>query len=125
MRVVRPGLLTTVQDLGRWGKQRYGVIVGGAMDPFALRVANLLVGNEENDAALEMTLLGPTLRFEKSALISLCGGEFRAQLGDQPLPLWRPVSVPRGSTVNCGSASSGCRGYLAIAGGVDVPLVLG
>ena len=125
IRVIRPGLLTTVQDLGRWGKQRYGVVVGGAMDSFALRMANLLVGNEEGAAAMEMTLLGPTLRFEQDALIALCGGEFHAQLDDKRLPAWRPVFVPKGISLNVGSAVSGARGYLAIAGGIDVPLVLG
>lgn len=123
--VLRPGLLTTVQDLGRWGKQRYGVVVGGAMDTLALRVANLVVGNEEGAATLEMTLLGPTLRFEQDALVALCGGEFRATLGDVAMPAWRPVFVAKGSTLTCGSALSGCRGYLAVAGGLDVPLILG
>lgn len=125
IRVLRSGLLTTVQDLGRWGKQRYGVVVGGAMDPFALRMANLLVGNDEGAAALEMTLLGPTLQFEQDALIALCGGEFHAKLDDNILPVWRPVFVPRGTSLNVGSAVSGTRGYLAIAGGIDVPHVLG
>ena len=105
IRVIRPGLLTTVQDLGRWGKQRYGVVVGGAMDSFALRMANLLVGNEEGAAAMEMTLLGPTLRFEQDALIALCGGEFHAQLDDKRLPAWRPVFVPKGISLNVGSAA--------------------
>jgi len=125
IRVLRPGLLTTVQDLGRWGKQRYGVVVGGAMDTFALRMANLLVGNEEGAAALEVTLLGPALRFEQEAIVALCGGEFRATAGDVALPTWRPVFIERGSVLTCGSATCGCRGYLAIAGGIDVPIVLG
>ena len=125
IRVLRPGLLTTVQDLGRWGKQRYGVVVGGAMDPFALRAANLLVGNQEGAAALEMTLLGPTLHLEDDAVVALCGGEFRPKYGDQTLPFWRPFFVEKGTTLNFGSAISGCRGYLAIAGGIDVPLLLG
>jgi antagonist of KipI len=125
IRVIRPGLLTTVQDLGRWGKQRYGVVVGGAMDSFALRMANLLVGNEENAVALEMTLLGPTLHFEQDALVALCGGEFRPTLDDRPMSTWRPALINRGTTLHCGSAFSGCRGYLAVAGGIDVPLVLG
>jgi antagonist of KipI len=125
IRVIRPGLLTTVQDLGRWGKQRYGVVVGGAMDPFALRMANLLVGNEEGAAALEMTLLGPTLQFEQDSLIALCGGEFHPQFDDNTMPTWRPVFIKKGSSLNFGSAVSGTRGYLAIAGGIDVPIVLG
>ncbi|MBC7856511.1 MAG: biotin-dependent carboxyltransferase family protein [Pirellulaceae bacterium] len=125
IRVLRPGLLTTVQDLGRCGKQRYGVVVGGAMDSVALRMANLLVGNEEGAAALEMTLLGPTLHFERDTLIALCGGEFRPTTGNQVLRTWRPIVMERGAVLNIGSAVSGCRGFLAIAGGIDVPLVLG
>jgi antagonist of KipI len=125
IRVIRPGLLTTVQDLGRWGKQRYGMVVGGAMDTFALRMANLLVGNDEGAAALEMTLLGPTLQFEQNAFIALCGGEFHAKLDNNTMPIWRPVFVKKGTSLNFGSTVSGTRGYLAIAGGIDVPLVLG
>jgi antagonist of KipI len=125
IRVLRPGLLTTVQDLGRWGKQRSGVAVGGAMDPCSLRMANLLVGNDENAAALEMTLLGPALRFERSAVVALCGGEFQPKLDDLTMPAGRPVRIQQGTTLHFGSAISGCRGYLAVAGGIDVPLVLG
>jgi antagonist of KipI len=88
-------------------------------------MANLLVGNEENAAALEITLLGPTLRFEQDALIALCGGEFRPTLDDHPISTWRPAFVKKGKTLHCGSAESGCRGYLAIAGGINGPLVLG
>ncbi len=125
LRVIRPGLLTTVQDLGRWGKQCYGVVVGGAMDAFALRMANLLVGNDEGAAAVEMTLLGPTVHFEQDTLIALCGGEFHAKLDDITMPTWRPVFIKNGTSLNFGSAVSGARGYLAVAGGIDVPLVLG
>ena len=95
IRLLRPGLLTTVQDLGRWGKQRYGVVVGGAMDPVALRSANLLVGNDEGAAALEMTLLGPTLRFEQDAVVALCGAEFLATVDEVALPTWRPVFIKK------------------------------
>ena len=125
IRVIRPGLLTTVQDLGRWGKQCYGVVVGGGMDSFALRTANFLVGNDENAATLELTLLGPSLRFEQNALIAFCGADFRPQIGEHNLLPCRPTFVHKGSVLNCGSASAGCRGYLAVAGGIDVPLVLG
>ena len=72
-----------------------------------------------------MTLLGPTLRFEQDALIALCGGEFRLMLDDITMPTWRPVFIQKGTTLSFGPATSGCRGYLAVAGGMDVPLVLG
>src|SRR5687768_4783254 len=90
IRVKRPGLLTTVQDLGRWGLQRYGVVVSGAMDPLALRIANLLVGNDENAAALEATLTGPELEFEQEALIAICGGDLSPAVDGVPVPPWRP-----------------------------------
>ena len=123
--VIKPGLLTTVQDAGRLGYQKYGIIAGGAMDPFAHRVANLLVGNRETEATLEMTMVGPTLYFEEAALIAVCGAEFAPAIGDDVLPLWRPVWVEAGQTIRFGAAKSGVRGYLAVAGGFKIPKVLG
>jgi antagonist of KipI len=125
VRVVRPGLLATVQDLGRAGGQRHGIPIGGAMDTFALRVANLLVGNAEGDAALEVTLAGPTLAFEREALLAIGGADLGAAADGVPLPRWHPVRVPAGACVSLGAARDGCRAYVAIAGGVDVPAVLG
>jgi antagonist of KipI len=119
MTVLSPGLLTTVQDLGRPGHRRHGVTPGGAMDAFALRVANLLVGNAGNAAALEFTLTGPRLKFSGDALVALCGGEF----GN--LPDWRLVRVRAGGEISLEKCRAGCRGYLAISGGFDVPPVLG
>jgi antagonist of KipI len=95
------------------------------MDELALRVANLLVGNEETAAALECTLVGPTVRFDEHVLIAVAGGDLGATAGGVPLPLWRPACVPAGTMVSATSALRGCRGYLAIAGGVDVPVILG
>ncbi|MGG6313372.1 biotin-dependent carboxyltransferase family protein [Paenibacillus macerans] len=120
--IEKPGLLTTVQDLGRYGVQKYGVIVGGAMDAFALRVANLLVGNDEGEAGLEITMLGPQIRFEQTALISVCGGNLSPKLNGTPLPLWRTILAPKGSTLAFGPMKLGCRAYLAVGGGFDVPL---
>ncbi|WP_059040561.1 5-oxoprolinase subunit C family protein [Paenibacillus rubinfantis] len=120
--IEKPGLLTTVQDLGRFGVQKYGVIVSGAMDAFALRLANLLVGNAEGEAGLEITLLGPVIRFEQTALISLCGGDLSPKLNGIPVPLWRTVLAPKGSTLTFGPAKLGCRAYLAVGGGIDVPV---
>jgi antagonist of KipI len=125
IRVLAPGLLTTVQDLGRHGHQREGVPVGGAMDGFALRVANLLVGNEEGAAALEITLAGPTLRFEEETLVALGGADLGAAAGGVEIPAWRAARLPAGTTLSFGRAASGCRGYLAVGGGVAVPEVLG
>lgn len=127
IRVLAPGLLTTVQDLGRMGYQHLGVPVSGAMDPFALRVANLLVGNDTGNAALEITLAGPTLRFDtEDALLALAGADLGALLDDRwPVPPWRPVRARCGTTLSFRGGESGCRAYLAVAGGLAVPPVLG
>jgi antagonist of KipI len=123
--VLHPGQLATVQDRGRFHHQQEGIPTAGAMDEMALRLGNLLVGNDEGDAALECTLVGPTLRFDEHMLIAATGGDFGITIDGTPLPLWRPVYVPAGATVSAAAAVRGCRGYLAIAGGIDVPLVLG
>jgi antagonist of KipI len=118
--VVSPGLQTTVQDLGRFGWAHYGISASGAADPLALRAANLIVGNAENAAALEMTLMGGAFEFENDAVIALAGSDFGAGL-----PLWTPIDVKAGQTVGCGSTRSGARSYLAVRGGLDVPRTMG
>lgn len=120
--IVKPGLLTTVQDLGRYGAQQYGVNVGGAMDALALRLANLLVGNAETAAGLEITMLGPEIGFERPTLISVCGGDLAPTLNGRALPLWTTALAPAGGVLRFGPARLGCRAYLAAAGGVDVPV---
>ncbi|MDO7886432.1 5-oxoprolinase subunit C family protein [Hymenobacter cheonanensis] len=123
--VRKPGLLTTVQDLGRAGHQKTGVVVGGALDACALRTANLLVGNAETAAGLETTLRGPTLCFETDALLALTGADLAATIGGQPVPLGRPVAVRAGTVLAFGAPRAAGRAWLAVAGGVAVPLVLG
>lgn len=123
--VLRPGLLTTVQDLGRYGYQRYGVIASGAMDTCSLRVANLLVGNAETEAGLEITLLGPVLRFENDMLAAITGGDLSPTIGGTPVPLGRPVYIKKGSVLTFGRSRSGCRAYLAVAGGYQIAAVMG
>ncbi len=125
LRVLKPGLLTTVQDLGRYGYQKYGVIVSGAMDSFALRMCNLLVGNEEKDPALEITATGPTIEFMEDTLIALCGGDMSPSINSMVIPRWRPLLVRRGSTLGFGGLKSGCRVYMSVAGGIHVPEVMG
>lgn len=125
LRVTSAGLLTTVQDLGRPGFQRDGVSPGGAMDVFALRAGNLLVGNGDGDAALEITLSGPAIAFEADALVALTGSNLGARVGDRALTRWRAVLVHRGATLCFEGDGAGCRAYLAVAGGIDVPVVLG
>jgi antagonist of KipI len=97
---------------------------GGAMDAFALRVANQLVGNDEGAATLEITVVGPTLRFEKDALVALAGAELTATIDHRPVPTWRAIAVRASATMTCGNVRVGCRAYLSVAGGVNVPLVL-
>ncbi len=125
MEVLRPGLLTTVQDLGRTGFRDQGVPLCGAADPVALRVANLLVGNPQGAAGLEMTLTGPRLRFTRDTVVALAGAPMAAEVDGVPVPFWRPVRIRAGETLDLGGARTGCRAYLACAGGIDVPPVLG
>ncbi|WP_375435442.1 biotin-dependent carboxyltransferase family protein [uncultured Hymenobacter sp.] len=123
--IIRPGMLTTIQDAGRYGYRQAGVIVSGPMDARALREANLLVGNPEGAAGLEITLRGPTIRFEAAHLIALTGADLSPTLNGQPLPMRRPVAVTRGCELAFGAVRVGCRAYLAVSGGLAVPEVLG
>ncbi|MEX2270012.1 MAG: biotin-dependent carboxyltransferase family protein [Vicinamibacterales bacterium] len=123
--VIDGGFFTTVQDLGRYGYQRYGVPVSGAMDLFALRAANLLVGNPRSAAALEVTLTGPRLRFLTDAVIAVAGADMEPRLDDWPVPMWRPVAASEGAVLAFGATRGGLRAYLAVVGGIDVPVVLG
>ena len=123
--VVDGGMLTTVQDLGRYGYQRYGVPTSGAMDLFSLRAANRLVGNPDEAAGLEMTLVGPRLRFVAPATIAVTGADLGARLDGAALPTWQSVLLEPGAELWFAGPQSGVRAYLAVAGGVDVPLVLG
>ncbi|MGQ9824294.1 MAG: 5-oxoprolinase subunit PxpB [Desulfotomaculales bacterium] len=125
MEVLFPGLLTTVQDLGRHGYRKYGVPPGGAADPFALRVANILVGNDEGAAGLEITVDGPVLRFLREALIAVTGMEVRAALNEREVPGWAAFRVKEGDVLSIRDGGRGCRAYLAVEGGIAVPKVMG
>ena len=125
LRVTRPGMLTSLQDLGRYGLQHLGIVPGGAMDSFAHRIANALVGNPAEAATLECTLLGPTVVVDCDALVALYGAEFAAKADGHAFPRNRPVLLKAGATLSMGSASRGARAYLAVAGGFQVPEVLG
>lgn len=123
--IKKSGLLTTVQDLGRYGGyQKYGVIASGVMDPIAHRIANLLVGNDEHLPTLEITLLGPTIVFHKNALIAICGGDLSPSINGEEVQSWRTVLVKKGSILKFGPCKKGCRAYLAVAGGFSVPAVM-
>ena len=125
IRVLKPGMLTTLQDSGRNGYQHYGVPVAGAMDLFSHRVANMLVGNRGDEATLEMTLKGPRLEFEQDTLIAICGGYLSPAIGGTEVPQGKAVRVRAGSVLDFGACRVGCRAYLAVCGGFDVPRVMG
>ncbi len=123
--VVEPGLLTTVQDLGRFGHQRVGVPPSGPMDRAAFMVANGLVGNPDVAAALECTIKGPRLEVRQAAVIAVTGAPMGFTVNGQEAPSWTAVGVRPGDVLGFQMASAGCRAYLAVAGGIDVPLALG
>ncbi|MBA3480149.1 MAG: biotin-dependent carboxyltransferase [Lautropia sp.] len=127
--VLKPGALSQLQDLGRYGYQRFGVVVGGVMDEWSHRLANALLGNDEDDATLEITLTGPSLRFDQAATIAICGADLSPRVDGagltHGLPHGRPVRIEAGSQLRFGARASGARAYLAVAGGFDVTLVMG
>lgn len=123
--LLAPGWQTSVQDSGRRGHAALGVGTSGAMDAPALRIANLLVGNAESAAALEITLRGPTLRFDTDATIALCGAPLDAYVGERALPMWRPLRVAAGAELRLGATRLGAYAYLAVAGGIDGDVLLG
>src|SRR5690606_15802752 len=124
LNIIKSGLQTTVQDLGRYGFQKYGVITSGAMDPYAHRLANLLVGNAENAATLEIALVGPAIEFETDLFIALCGGDLSPKIDGKEVDTWRPLAVKKGSVLTFGAPKIGSRCYLAVSGGISVPEVM-
>jgi biotin-dependent carboxylase-like uncharacterized protein len=123
--VVNPGFLTSVQDSGRFYYQWKGVSRAGALDSFSYRIGNLLVGNSEKAASLEMTVLGPTLRVLQNTLIAITGANMCPTKNGTPLPMWTCVKVRQGDLVSFGPLREGCRGYLSVRNGISVPLLLG
>ncbi|MFQ5992104.1 MAG: biotin-dependent carboxyltransferase family protein [Nitrospiraceae bacterium] len=123
--VVRPGLLSTVQDLGRYGFQRYGMPVAGAMDTVALRLGNRLVGNPDHLAVLEMTMQGAELAFETEATIALTGADLSPHINGEPAQNWTALGIAAGSILTFGARRTGARAYLALSGGIHVQPVLG
>ncbi|MDE3073654.1 MAG: biotin-dependent carboxyltransferase family protein [Pseudomonadota bacterium] len=123
--VLKPGLLSSLQDAGRAGHAALGVGRAGAMDGPAWQLANALVGNTRGEAAIECTLVGPSLRFEQAAVIALTGAAIAAHVGDRPVPMWTCCRLPAGSVLRLGGMARGSRAYLAVRGGFDVAPVLG
>jgi biotin-dependent carboxylase-like uncharacterized protein len=123
--VLKPGLLSSLQDAGRRGHAAIGVGRAGAMDMPAWQLANALVGNRAGEATIECTLLGPTLRFEHAVVIALTGAPIDARVDGIALRMWTTCLLPAGSVLQLGGMASGSRSYLAVRGGFDVPAVLG
>ncbi|MGN0343926.1 MAG: biotin-dependent carboxyltransferase family protein [Lachnospiraceae bacterium] len=125
IRVLKAGMLTTVQDLGRTGYQSQGFSVAGVMDVRSFKIANLLLDNPENEAVLEFTLIGPTLQFTSETIIAITGGDFTPTLNGEPVPMYEAVYVNRGDILKFGSARTGSRGYIAFSSYLDIPVVMG
>ncbi|MBR0784951.1 biotin-dependent carboxyltransferase family protein [Bradyrhizobium iriomotense] len=125
IKVLKPGLATTVQDLGRPGYYHIGIPLSGGMDRHALVAANLLVGNEEGAAVLEAVFMGPELEFTEDATVAITGAQLPPKLDGEPRETWTSFKVRRGQVLSFDFLKQGARGYIAVAGGIDVPVVLG
>jgi len=122
--VLKPGFYTTIQDLGRIGYREYGVPVSGAMDHYSARFANALLGNDEKDAIIEITLIGPTLKFSCDTSICITGANMNPKLDEKPIQLNRRIIVEKNSILTFGKLEFGCRAYIAIAGGFKTEVVM-
>ena len=123
--ILNPGMLTSVQDLGRMGYQQFGVSVSGVMDPRSASIANILVGNDEGEAVLECTMMGPHIRFDAPNIIAITGGDLGATLDGQRIDTYRAIPVNAGQTLRFTMLRTGCRAFVAFAGGLDIPVVMG
>jgi antagonist of KipI len=125
IKVIKSGLFATIQDAGRIGYRKEGMVVSGAMDKTALRTANLLIGNDEYEACVEMALIGPTLLFEEKSLICLTGADVSAKVNGKRIKMYRPVLIRSGSILELGHLKNGSFSYLAVYKGFDLPAVMG
>lgn len=124
-RVLQPGLFTTIQDLGRYGYESQGVPTSGAMDEFAFRIANILLGNEENAPALEITMLGPTLEVLEDVAVAITGAQLPVEVNGKKRTVWTSFPLKKGDVLSLGAVSSGCRAYLAVNGGFKADVAMG
>lgn len=123
--VENPGIQTTVQDEGRFGYQQFGVSPAGPMDTQSFYIANILAGNRRGESALEITFMGPELKFEKDNIIAVSGANVSPSVNGEAIPMYQAVLVHAGDTLSFGVASGGSRAYIAFSGGLDVPVVMG
>lgn len=124
-KVINPGIFSTVQDLGRFGFQQYGMPVSGVMDSYALRIGNRLLGNKENEAGIEISTPGLSLEVLSRTVIAVTGANFNPAINNIPAPMWEAIEVKKGDIVSFHQIENGCRSYLLVVGGIDVPIVLG
>lgn len=125
IRILKGGMMTTVQDLGRTGYQSQGFPVAGVMDVRSFKIANLLLDNPENEAVLEFTLIGPTLEFTSATIIAITGGDFQPMINGEPAPMYTAIYMNKGDILKFGSARTGSRGYIAFSSYLDIPVVMG
>ncbi|MCI6771192.1 MAG: biotin-dependent carboxyltransferase family protein [Oscillospiraceae bacterium] len=123
--VISPGPLTTVQDAGRFGYMQSGFSPGGCMDARSMKIANILVGNEMGEGVLEMTMMGGTFSFDGTSVIAVTGADMKPTLNGEECPMYKAIEVKKGDVLALSRADSGMRAYLAVAGGFDLPLVMG
>ena len=123
--VLEPGILTTIQDLGRYGFRQFGVPPSGALDTFSYRVGNLLVGNKQGEASLETTIMGLKLKTLREVVIAITGGDLSPTLNGEPLEMWRTHLLVEGDIINFKKVRTGCRAYVAASGGLIAPQVMG
>jgi antagonist of KipI len=123
--VIEPGILATIQDQGRYGFSQFGVPPSGALDSFSLRVGNLLVGNREEEACLEITLMGLKIEALREVVIAITGGDLSPLLNEEPLEMWRTHLLVEGDVICFKKVRTGCRAYLCVSGGLVVPKIMG
>lgn len=123
--VINGGILTTIQDSGRYGYQELGIPTSGVMDDYNYRLANILVGNKLDEAVLEMTYFGPILKFNEDLTLAITGSDMNPKINGQPAPMFETINVKAGDTLQFGKVNEGVRGYLAFGGSIDVPVVNG
>ena len=124
-KILKSGIFDTIQDLGRYGFQQYGIPISGAMDSYALRIGNRLLGNEENKAGIEISTPGLSLEVLNQTVITITGANFNPTINNSPASMWEALEVKKGDVISFNQTKSGCRSYLLVIGGIDVPIVLG
>lgn len=125
LKIIQPGLATTVQDLGRPGYFHLGIPISGGMDRLALRAANMLVGNDESSAVLEAVFMGPEIEFTDDTVIAVTGADLPPKIDGDERECWTSIAVKKGQVLSFGFLKTGARAYIAVAGGIDVPQALG